>query len=132
MVADLRNDPARQVNAYMNIGSGFGAAFGGMAGDKIRQKKEYEKLYLEAANERLISTLSLASAEGWDKPTTHAAVSSIDQWAKTKAGERYTFNLQRDSMKKNEGDVFATIQKLQSIYDKAFEAGDTEMADLAQ
>ena len=99
MVADLRTDPSRQINAYMNMGSGFGAFAGGMAGDKVRQKKEFEKLYLESANERLISVLSQSSAEGWDKERTHSEIITINKWAQTKAGERYTFNLQRDSMR---------------------------------
>ena len=132
MVADLRTDLRGQLATAQTIGGNIGAFFGGMAGDKIRQEKEYEKLYLEAANERFLQTLSMAGAEGWDNKTTHNAVMQIRDWARTKAGERYAFNLQRQGRTQTQSGPMGQIKFWQDAYNKALTGGDEEMKVLAK
>ena len=95
MVADLRTDIRSELAMAHTIGSGLGSALGSVVGRQERQKKEYEKLYLESANELFIQTLSLSSAENWSNEKRHAAITQIKDWAKTKAGEKYGLSLMK-------------------------------------
>jgi len=127
MVADLRTDPSRQINAYMDIGSGFGSAFGGMEANKIREKRELDKLYLEFANEQFLGVLNESSANQWPADKTHAAVMGIRNVSKLKSFEQWTMMKQRARTKPDIDSHVANITKWQNIKSKAFDNDNKEL-----
>ncbi len=98
---DLTDNPMNDLAIARTMGGGVGSYFANKQARADEQKKEYDKLYLEMANERLVNVLSTASTQNWDKERTHAEILKIPKWGQLESGRRYAERLHNEYLREN-------------------------------